>query len=493
MSLPNDLGMLGASGLSATSEPTIAAAAADSPGSSLADSPARRIAAALDAWPVTPTHRFARVIIGSATFFDGFDVLAIAAVMPVLIHTWSLSAQFIGYIISTGFVGQLLGTLLFAYLSDRYGRLRCTSWSVGLFALGSLACGLANTPGAFMAARFFQGIGLGGELPVAATYINELAQSKRRGRFVIAYELLFAIGLFAASVAGTWIVPGWGWRAMFYIGALPAIVALVTRVLLPESPRWLAAKGRYAEATRALLRLRRIPLAEQTALQAPHTAGVAPEVPELAPKTDTANWLLMFRPPYLRRTLVLAALWSAGGVLTFGLTVWMPSVYRQVFHTDLATALRYGTYTTFGGLLGAGLCALVIDKVGRRRWMTVSWSCGTLSLLVLFFNPSLSAFATAIWVSIAFGTSSSGFIACYTYTPELYPTAIRTSGVGFASGILRLSSILAPMVIGWAVARHALNLVFLLTACSASVAAIAVGVFGEETRERLLEDISPTN
>ena len=116
----------------------------------------------------------------------------------------------------------------------------------------SLVCALAWDYNSLLVFRVLQGIGLGGEVPIAAVYISELTRARHRGRFVLLYELVFPIGLVAASLLGLWVVPNFGWQWMFYIGALPAILALVLRVLLPESPRWLAVHGRPAEADAAL-------------------------------------------------------------------------------------------------------------------------------------------------------------------------------------------------------------------------------------------------
>src|SRR5437868_14808448 len=124
--------------------------------------------------------------------------------------------------------------------------------SIVLFAVMSFVCALAWDYNALLWFRTLQGVGLGGEVPVAAVYISELTRAKNRGRFVLLYELVFPIGLVAVSLTSLWVVPHLGWQWMFYIGALPAILALVLRAVLPESPRWLAVRGRNAEADVAL-------------------------------------------------------------------------------------------------------------------------------------------------------------------------------------------------------------------------------------------------
>src|SRR4029077_10683982 len=175
-----------------------------------------------------------------ATFFDAFDALAIAFVLPVLVPMWKLAGPLIGLLFSAGYVGELGGGRFFAAIAERYGRIPAITWSILIFAVMSLACAFTWDYNSLVAARTVQGFGLGGEVPVAATYISELARAKGRGRFVLLYELVFPVGLVSAVLVGSWVVPRFGWQWMFVIGALPAFVAMVLQRLLPESPRWLA-------------------------------------------------------------------------------------------------------------------------------------------------------------------------------------------------------------------------------------------------------------
>src|SRR3954452_22255940 len=210
------------------------------------------IVARLERLPTSWWQVKARIIVGVATFFDAFDALAIASILPVIVPLWKLTPPQIGLMISAGFLGQLLGALLFGWIAERYGRMTAMIWSIALFGIMSLMCALAWDYNSLLLFRTIQGIGLGGEVPVAAVFISELAKAQGRGRFVLLYELVFPIGLVAASLVGLWVVPHLGWQYMFVIGALPALLTLALRSLLPESPRWLAVRGRDAEAQAAM-------------------------------------------------------------------------------------------------------------------------------------------------------------------------------------------------------------------------------------------------
>lgn len=180
--------------------------------------------ARLERLPPTRTHTLARILVGSATFFDGFNSLAIAFVLPELIREWNLSHGSAGALISIGYAGQLVGALFFGWIAERIGRLRALTLCVAVYALLNFACIAAWGFPSLLVFRFIQGIGIGGEVPVAGTYINELAGTHRRGRFFLLYEMLFQIGLLACGMLGAVLVPNFGWRAMFAVAAIPILL-----------------------------------------------------------------------------------------------------------------------------------------------------------------------------------------------------------------------------------------------------------------------------
>ncbi|MGA7433035.1 MAG: MFS transporter, partial [Xanthobacteraceae bacterium] len=188
---------------------------------------AQSIAARLDRLPVSSWHIRVRLILGIATFFDAMDLLAISFAVPAIVGPWHLSPQQIGLIISAAFAGQLIGALVAGWAAEMFGRLRTVVIATALFSVMSLACAFAWDAQSLAIFRFIQGIGLGGEIPVATTYIIELAREKGRGRFYILYELVFVFGLVIAGLLGSIMVPRLGWQSMFYLGAAPALLAVV--------------------------------------------------------------------------------------------------------------------------------------------------------------------------------------------------------------------------------------------------------------------------
>ena len=202
----------------------------------------------LESIPFSRWHSKARILIGSATFFDAFDALSLAFVLPVLIGLWHITPVQIGILISSSYVGQLVGALVFGWLAERYGRIHSIAGAMGIMSVMSIACALCGNFTILFWCRFIQGIGIGGEMPVAAAYISELSKAQGRGKYFLLYELLFPIGLMVTGQIGAFLVPKIGWEIMVWIGGIAGCIITVCIYRLPESPRWLISKNRFAEA-----------------------------------------------------------------------------------------------------------------------------------------------------------------------------------------------------------------------------------------------------
>jgi len=441
------------------------------------------VVARIERLPVSWWHVKTRIIIGVATFFDAFDALAIAFVLPVLVPLWKLNGPQIGFLIAAGYVGQLAGALFFGWLAEHYGRIPAIVCSILIFAVMSLACAVTWDYNSLIGARIVQGFGLGGEVPVAATYISEIIRAKGRGRFVLLYELVFPVGLVSTGLVGSWVVPRFGWQWMFVIGALPAFVAIVLQRLLPESPRWLATHGRSTEVQAAIARI------EHETEKSTGQPLPAPQ-PLVLREPQRASWSDLFGPLYLRRTMVVWVIWFAAYFFNYGLVVWLPTIYSTVFKLPLQQSLHYGLITQSVGFVGALTCALTIDHVGRRPWFAFAFAVNAIALGSLFILGPDSPQRVLVLVSSGYFFVSVLSIGVYVYTPELYPTRSRAIAVGTATAWLRFASILGPSIVG-AIVGYGLGNVFLLFAAVAVVGAIVTGLFAVETKGRLLEDISP--
>jgi putative MFS transporter len=445
----------------------------------------QNVVARIERLPFHRWHVKMRLIVGTATFFDGLDSMVISYILPVLIPLWHLKPTQVGFMISSAYVGQLLGSLFFGWYAEQCGRRRSLTITVSIFAIASLLCMFSWAYGALIVLRFFQGWGLGGEMPVAATYINELAKAKGRGKFVLLYELVFTIGLVLAALLGWTVIPQFGWRVMFLIGAVVGGIIPWIRRSLPESPRWLAGQRRFDEADKIV-----------TAIENEVSENGRRELPPVelnfeAAELKPARWAELMQGIYLRRSFTVWVIWFGTFFCNFGLFAWLPSLYTSIFHLPLKVALRYAFAAQLLGLVAGLFCVFMIDTIGRKRLFTGAFAglCISMFLLMAYGRGSIEAMVTYSCCACFFVSCNS--ISLWVYTPELYPTRMRALGCGIGTAWYRVAVILAPSLVGFIISRYSLSYVFLMFGVVSGLGAIITGLFSVETKGRILEEVSP--
>ncbi len=444
----------------------------------------------LESVPFSRWHSKARILIGSATFFDAFDALALAFVLPVLIGLWKITPVQIGFLIASSYIGQLVGALVFGWLGGKYGRIKSITGAVAIMSVMSLACAWCGNLNALLACRFIQGIGIGGEMPVAAAYISELSKAQGRGKYFMLYEMLFPVGLMASGQVGAWLVPQIGWTIMFLIGGVAGCLITFFIVRLPESPRWLISKGRLKEADQVVQQIeastakRVVPtVATQGALDAAAAFAVGNA-------KQRQGWRELFSGFYRSRTLVVWVLWAATYFVSNSLNNWLPTLYKTVYHLNLQDSLRAASMTNVAQVLMLLLCAFCIDRIGRRNWVAASFVIGGSLLGLLGFMGAGNVTSVMILATISYGVIGSTAAVLYLYTPEIYPTRVRAIGTGIATSWLRLASAVGPAIVGMLVRDEGIDSVFIMFAGVSVVGALASCLM-IETRQRSLEEIAP--
>ena len=451
---------------------------------------AATLLARLESIPISRWHVRARVIVGSATFFDAFDALSLAFVLPVLVPLWRITPAQIGWLIATGYLGQFAGALIFGAMAERDGRVRSVAGATALMSIGSIACAFAGNFGTLLTLRLVQGIGVGGEMPAAATYINELSRARGRGRFFLLYQLIFPIGLMMTGQIGALLVPRLGWQVMFLIGGIPGLLITVLLLRLPESPRWLISKGRLAEADGVIRQIEAAGPGSGIRDPGSELRTNESRIPNPQSREPRANAGELFSPAYRARTLIVWALWAAAYFITNGLNNWMPTLYSSVYRLSLGQALRAGAFNNIAQVVILIACAFAIDSVGRRRWTVAGFAAGSVLLAMLGTFAAHSVTAVIALVTISYGIVGSVNAVLYLYTPEIYPTRMRALGTGAATCWLRLASAAGPVLVGYLVAAGGTAAVFLMFAAAGVIgAAAAVGML--ETRNRRLEELAP--
>lgn len=446
---------------------------------------AGQISGRLERLPRTRWQIKARIVVGAVTFFDGFEQLMLAYSLPVIVAKWGLSAIQTTWLITVGGVGMLVGALAGGMAADRVGRIKVVAFSLVVFSVTSLAMALTDSLEVFMIMRFVEGIGLGAAVPVGASYVNEITKAKGRGRFVLLFEVVFPVGLVVSALASSFIVPRYGYEVLYMIGFLPILITpFVLR--MPESPRWLASRGRLEEAEASMARI-------EAAVEKDTGKPLPPVDPKVASeKTHVrGSFRDLFQKKYFRRSLMLAGVWFCAYFVNYGIASWLPTIYSNTFNADVGTALQYSVATSMAGLIGCLIIAFVIDGVGRKVSLSVAMLAASILLFTLFGLGATSAlqvvFMTAGTAVFVFAVN----MALYVYTAELYPTHIRAMGSAWGGAWARMGIILGPVIVGQILATTGdVASAFAVFGGVAFLGFLIVLFFGIETKEKTLEEIN---
>lgn len=437
----------------------------------------------LDSLPYTRKHN--RVLFGSGLGWalDAMDVGLISFIIAALGQHWQLDKGEMGLITSIGFVGMAIGASLGGLLADRFGRRQVFAVTLLIYGVATGASAIVGGIAALLVLRFFVGLGLGAELPVASTYVSEFAPARIRGRLIVILEAFWAIGWTASALIGYFIVPSSedGWRWAFALGAIPAVYALIVRWGLPESPRWLASRGRHEEASKIVAEFVDSPPMRfgnagsgSTAEAGPGAAAEAAAIdnPQAAPIATRAGKRLaaLWSPEFRFRTLSIWLVWFCVNFAYYGAFIWIPSILVDAGF-PLVRSFAFTLIITLAQLPGYAVAAWLIEVWGRRLTLSV-FLVGSAVSAILFGNVHTEPAIIASGMALSF-FNLGAWGALYAVTPEIYPTSLRATGAGWAAGVGRIASIIAPLLVPVMLLAGGAKLTFAVFAVFFVVAAVA--------------------
>lgn len=393
-----------------------------------------------------PSHTRLIIGIGIAWLFDAMDVGMLSFVIAALHKEWQLSTVEMGWIGSVSSIGMAVGAILFGMMADRFGRKAILILTLLVFSIGSGISAFATGYGIFLVLRFIIGAGLGGELPVASTLVSESVPVEKRGRSVVLLESFWAAGWLLAAIISYFVMPLWGWRVAIFATGLAGLYAFYFREGIHES--------------RAFKKVAR---------------------PGLI-KTLTTLW----RPPYVRSTLMLWIVWFMVVFSYYGMFLWLPSV-MVLKGFSLINSFGYVLIMTLAQLPGYFVAAWLIEKWGRKTVLSLFLLGTAGSALGFGMATSLPMLLTAGMLLSFFNLGAWG--ALYAYSPEQYPTIVRSSGSGMAAGIGRIGGIVGPLLVGHLLgANWSVTGIFGIFTASILVAIVAIIFLGKETMGVKLAD-----
>jgi MFS transporter, putative metabolite:H+ symporter len=413
------------------------------------------------------------LICGLGWAADAMEVLLVSFAMPSMKAEWSLSNAQTGLLATAIFIGMLAGALFWGRLADKVGRKVCFMLTIAFYSLFGALSALSPSFEWFLVLRILTGFGVGGALPVDYGMYSEYLPPENRGRRLVFLEAFWALGSILAAGIAWAVVPSFGWRWMFAFSALPGFILIAARSGVPESPRFLFTRGRGSEA-RAVLE--RVAAANGTAL---------PEG-ELSPPPGKAQAtsLDLLSPKLRRTTLLLWLVWFMISIGYYGAFTWLPSFFRAKGFA-LPSVYLNSFIMALAQVPGYFSAAWLVERWGRRRTLGVYlFASGAFAWLFALATTPATVVGAAIFLSF-FALGAWG--ALYAYTPEAYPTSIRTTGIGAASAMTRIAGAIAPSI-GAMVVGASLGLPLAVFAISYAIAGI--GAFGLplESRNVELED-----
>jgi putative MFS transporter len=412
--------------------------------------------------------------------FDAMDTGIIAFVLPKLTSAWGLNPAQVGFIGSIGLTGMAIGALLSGTVADYMGRKKVFAVTLVLYSLGTGACGFAWNVESLMFFRFLVGFGLGGQLPVAITLMSEYSPTASRGRMVILLESSWAFGWLAAAVISYLLIPKYGWEIAFYIGVLPALYVFYLWKTVPESAMYLVKKGRLDEAHAIVSSIETqlgVTPGPRESLTAPH-------------ETSRASFTIaqLFGGKYVKRTICLWILWFGIVFSYYGIFLWLPSILVKAGYS-LVSSFEFVLWMTLTQIPGYFAAAALVDKLGRKGTMAV-FILGC-ALSAYMFGNAGDATQVYLWGCLMSFFNLGAWGILYTYSPELYPTEARSTGVGTAAAFGRIGGILAPMVVGSMLSgpegAKSIPMVFIMFTVVLVIVALDMIILGDETKQKALE------
>jgi MFS transporter, putative metabolite:H+ symporter len=434
--------------------------------------------ARLDRLPMSGFHRRLLRLIALGMFFDTFDNAMMAGVLASLVasgtSTFALNAQYI----SVSFFGLTIGAALAGLMGDRWGRRFAYQFNLLLFGFMCLVSAFAPSMSWLIVMRGIMGIGLGAEYVAGYSMITEFIPPAHRGRSIALVNVVSSSGGFVVSQVGLFVIPMFGWRAMFIIGGVGALWAWWLRKSLPESPRWLEAAGRAADAERVLQSIES------------EVGGVLPPVLAAPPPVvGRVPITVLFRAPMLPRTLLAVAINVTVLVCSYSFTAWIPTFFvREGF--SVTRSLTFNAVMSAGAIFGPLLGYFLADRIGRRKGIiVVAIGGGVIGALYPFMTTPATIMAVGFLLVGVMNLMITLGLACY--TPELFPTACRFRGSGFAQMTGRAGLIGTPYVVVMLYDTYGIaGVVLVLSGMYLTLAAI-IAAFGFETNQRSLEALTP--
>jgi putative MFS transporter len=378
---------------------------------------------------------------------------------------------------------MFLGAAISGIVADYWGRKKVFQVTLLVFALTTLLCAFAWNVTSMIVFRFLVGVGLGGELPVVSSLLSEFIPGKHRGRFIVLLESFWAFGWLLAALVAFLLIPVYGWRIAFVVGAIPAFYIWIVRRKLPESPRWYESKGRFAEADDVMSSLER----ESEQLTGRLVSPIEKVSDSVPVKHRRFTFAELWTSAYRKRTIMLWILWFGLVFGYYGIFIWLPTLLVRAGYS-MVNSFLFVIIITLAQIPGYFSAAYLVERIGRKPVIVVYLLMSAVSAYL--FGNATSTTMILTWASLMSFFNLGAWGAVYTYTPEQYPTWDRATGAGAAAAFGRVGGFIAPILVGALLPSIGRGGVLTMNAALLVAAAGAVWILGTETKGKSLEEAS---
>jgi len=436
------------------------------------------LAEQLEKIPLSRFHYLLLLVIGIPYCFVAMDVLLISLVLPLLRAQWVLPGELAGFLAGSSFIGMFIGASGWGYISDFIGRKKSLELTIITFTAFTGLSALAWDWSSMILMRILTGVGLGGCIPICFVYLSEFIPAKNRGSFLVLLDSFWAYGWILATLLGYLVIPPYGWQAFFLTGAIPVVTVLVVHLALPESIRYLEERGKIEEA---MFLLKEIGRKSGEEFELKSVKGVKPKVTAKVPIGE------LWSRQYRRRTFFSWAMWFSMVYGYYSLVLWVISFMTDLGY-PLPTAMFNALLTSFAQIPGYFTSAWLIEKIGRKPTLATYLTMTTVSTVGFALSKTSLQLIVSLSAINFFCLGAWGVVMVY--CTELYPTRVRGTGYGAASGFGRLAGVIGPTVIGYLMDAYGLFTTLSVTAAVFLIGAVNAVVLGIETKGKTLEEIS---
>lgn len=396
--------------------------------------------------------------------FDGYDLAVAGIALPSIMKGMGVDATSAGFMVSSALFGMMIGAIFLGTVADRIGRRLTIAICIGLFSIFTAAAGFTTDPVTFGVTRFLAGLGIGGVMPNVVAQMTEYSPKRIRSTMVTLMFSGYAVGGMLAAVLGKGLIESYGWQSVFVAAGLPVLLIPFIMKSMPESMPFLIKAGRFDE-------LKRIASSLEPSYR-PH-ANDRFTVPA-ADRADDAPIRHLFREGRGFSTLMFWVAFFMCLFMVYALSSWLTKLMAGAGYS-LGSAMTFVLVLNFGAVVGAVGGGWLADRFHIKHVLIVFYALAAVSITLLGYRMPTELLY--LLVGLAGATTIGTQIVAYAYVGQFYPMAVRSTGIGWASGVGRSGAILAPILIGVLVGLHLpLQLNFIAIAMPALIAIVAIAL-----------------